>query len=154
MITGEDNPYKELIVNNVSKVENMICQMEQWSVLSIVINYMQYSKIPKNFHAMWIKPINKNKVSIKEKEKDKFSLQVGLIIASDRLPEEYLERYEGVMSEILNMTRFDENSDLSMTYLGKSNMTRTDKMAVEERFTITEQGYTVGKLLVQNVKYC
>ena len=45
------------------------------------------------------------------------------------------------------MTRFNENSDLSTTYLGKSNMTRTDKMAVEERFTITEQGYTVGKLL-------
>ena len=26
-------------------------------------------------------------------------------------------------------------------------MTRTDKMAVEERFSITEQGYTVSKLL-------
>ena len=45
------------------------------------------------------------------------------------------------------MTRLYENSDLSMTYLGKSNMTRRDKMTVEERFTITEQGYTVGKLL-------
>ena len=70
--------------------------MEQWSVLSNVINCMQYSKNPKNFHAMLIKPINKNKVSIKEKEKDKFSLQVGLINASDRLTEEYLDRYVGV----------------------------------------------------------
>ena len=34
-----------------------------------------------------------------------------------------------------------------MTYLGKSSMTRDDKMAVEERFSIMEQGYTVGKLL-------
>ena len=48
--------------------------------------------------------------------------------------------YEGVTSKILNITRFDKNSDLSMTYLSISNMTRTDKMAVEERFTITEQG--------------
>ena len=32
--------------------------------------------------------------------------------------EEYLDRYEGVKSEILNTTRFDENSDSSMTYLG------------------------------------
>ena len=70
--------------------------MEQWSVLNNVINCMQYSKNPKNFHAMLIKPINKNKVSIKEKEKDKFSLQVGLINASDRLTEEYLDRYVGV----------------------------------------------------------
>ena len=45
------------------------------------------------------------------------------------------------------MTRFDENSDLSMAYLGKTNMTMADKMAVEERFSIIEQGYTVGKLL-------
>ena len=125
----------------------MIFQMEQWSILSNVINYVQYSKNPKNVHAMLIKPINKNKVSIKEKEKDKFSLQVGLINASDRLMEEYLDRHEGVMSEILNTTRFNENSDLSTTYLGKSNMTRTDKMAVEERFTITEQRYTVAKAI-------
>ena len=121
--------------------------MEQWSILNNVINYMQYSKKPKNFQAMLVKPINKNKVSIKEKGKDKLSSQVALINASDRLTEEYLERYEGVTSEILNMTRFDEKSDLSKTYLGKSNMTRIDKMAVEESFMITEQGYTEGKLL-------
>ena len=29
-------------------------------------------------------------------------------------------------------------------------MTRNDKMAVKERFSITEQGYTVGKLLDSN----
>ena len=34
-----------------------------------------------------------------------------------------------------------------MTYLVRSSMTRNDKMAVEEKFLITEQGYTVGKLL-------
>ena len=61
--------------------------------------------------------------------------------------EEYLDRYEGVQSEILNTTRFDENSDLSMTYLGTSSMTRNGKITVEEKFSITEQGFTVGKLL-------
>ena len=125
--SGEENPYRELIVNNASKVENTISQMEQMSILSSVINYVQYSKkkSQENFHAMSIKPINKNKVSIKKK--DKSSLQVGLLNASDRLMEEYLDRYEGVMSEILNMNTFSENSDLSMTYLGKSNMTKTKK---------------------------
>ena len=33
------------------------------------------------------------------------------------LKEEYLDMYEGIQSEILNTTRFDENSDLSTTYL-------------------------------------
>ena len=37
--------------------------------------------------------------------------------------EEYLNRYEGVISEILNTTRFDVNTDLSTTYLGKLRMT-------------------------------
>ena len=61
--------------------------------------------------------------------------------------EESLDMYEGVKSEILNTTRFDESSDLSITYLCRSSMTRNDKMIVEEKFSITERGYTVGKLL-------
>ena len=32
------------------------------------------------------------------------------------LSEEYLDVYEGIQSEIVNTTRFDENSDLSKTY--------------------------------------
>ena len=109
--SGDEKPYRELIVNNAGKVENTLSQMEQWSILSNVINYVQYSKNPKNFHAMSIKPVNKNKVSVGGKDKDKFSLQVDLTYASDRLMEEYLDRYKGVKLEILNTTRFDENSD-------------------------------------------
>ena len=45
-----------------------------------------------------------------------------------RLCEEYLDIYEGIQSEIVNTTRFDGNSDLSTTYLGKSDKTRNDKL--------------------------
>ena len=68
---GDENPYRELTVNNAGKIENALSQMEQWSILSNVINYVQCSKNPKNFLAMLIKPINKNKVSIGRKEKDR-----------------------------------------------------------------------------------
>ena len=40
---GETNPYQELIVNNAEKVEILMAQMEQWSILSNVINYIQHS---------------------------------------------------------------------------------------------------------------
>ena len=50
-------------------------------------------------------------------------------------------------SEILNTTRFDENSDLSMTYLGKINMIRDHKMVVKEKFPMSEQGYITCNLL-------
>ena len=73
--------------------------------------------------------------------------QVSLVDTSDRLTEEYLDRFEGVRSEILNATRFDENSDLSTTYLGRSRMVRDHKIVAEERFSMSGQGYTMGKLL-------
>ena len=123
--------------------------MEQLSTLSNIINYVQYSNNPKTFHAMSIKPTNKNKINVgrKEEEKGRFTSQISLVDTSDRLTEGYLDRYEGVRSEILNMTRFDENSDLSMTYLGRSSMIKDHKMVAEERFSISEWGYTMGKLL-------
>ena len=72
---------------------------------------------------------------------------MNLVDNLDRLKEEYLDRYEGVKSEIVDTTRFDENSDLSVTYLGKLNMTHDKNLMVEERFLISKLGYTVGKLL-------
>ena len=63
------------------------------------------------------------------------------------LKEEYLDVYEGIQSEILNTTRFDENSDLSTTYLGKMDRSKNDKLKAEESFPIPEQGYTLGNLL-------
>ena len=35
---------------------------------------------------------------------------------------------------------------MGTTYLGRIDMTRASKIKVEERFPISEQGYTVGKL--------
>ena len=43
----------------------------------------------------------------------------------EKLKEEYLEVYKGIQSEILSAARFDENSDLNTTYLGKVNTTKT-----------------------------
>ena len=73
--------------------------------------------------------------------------RLSLIDTSDRLIEEYLDRYKGVNSEILVTNRFDKNSDLSMIYLGKTSMIRDLKVVTEEKFPMSEQGYTTGKLL-------
>ena len=74
-------------------------------------------------------------------------MEVSLKDASEILTEEYLDRYEGVKSAILNTTRFNENSDLSVTYLGKTNMVRNHKMVAGEKFAMSEQGYTTVKVL-------
>ena len=147
--SGDKNPYRELIVNNAGSIENTLSQMEQWSILSNVINHVQYSKNPKNFHAISVKSTNKNKFNVgrKQGEKDRSTSEVSLIDSKDRLTEAYLDRYKGVKSEILVTTRFDENSDLSMTYLGKTSMIRDHKFAAEEKFPMSEQGYTPARLL-------
>ena len=46
--------------------------------------------------------------------------------------------YDRVRSEVLCTTTFDENLDISTAYLGRINMTRCDKIKVEERCPISE----------------
>ena len=37
-MSGEINPYKELIVNNAERTEPLMTQMEQWSILSNILD--------------------------------------------------------------------------------------------------------------------
>ena len=55
--------------------------------------------------------------------------------------------YEGVYAEMVYTNKFNENLDLSTTYLGQTRMTRDTKIKAEERFPITRQGFVSGKLL-------
>ena len=48
-----------------------------------------------------------------------------------KLHKEYMDVYEGIQSEIVSATRFDENSNLSMTYLGRTNKENKDKLRAE-----------------------
>ena len=99
--------------------------MEQWSILSSVINYVQYSKNLIDFHAMTIRPVNNKRLNLilKDENEDNMSLRVDLTDVPNGSKEESLDRYEGVISEILNTTQFDENTDLITTYKGKLRMT-------------------------------
>ena len=54
--SGDENPYRELMVNSKSKMETTLSQMELWSILSNVINYVQYHKHYKNFNTMCVDP--------------------------------------------------------------------------------------------------
>ena len=55
----ETNPYKELIVNNAEKIEPLLTQIEQWSILNNTLNYIQYDRHPKNYHSLGINAVNK-----------------------------------------------------------------------------------------------
>ena len=78
--------------------------MEQWSIISNMLNYIQYDRHSNNYHNLVISTVNKyrNKLDIKG-ERDMIEL--------DR--------------------------------------SKNNKIKAEESFPISEQGYTLGKLLDQ-----
>ena len=57
----ETNPYQKLIFHNAEKVETLMTQMEQWSILSNVLNYIQHSRFHSMKHTLDIKAVNKHK---------------------------------------------------------------------------------------------
>ena len=145
-MSGETNPYKELKVNNGEKMEPLMRQIEQWSILSNIVNYIQHDRHHMTNHNLNIRAVNKYENNLETKE-ERETTELDFGVMPKILHEENLDVYEGIQLKIVNTTRFDENSDLSKTYLGKSDKTRNDKLKVEELFPILEHGYILGKLL-------
>ena len=120
--------------------------MEQWSILSNVLNYIQHDRHHMMNYTLNIRAMNKYRSNPEAKEEKEF-MELDFGGMPHKLCKEYLDVYKDLQSEIVITTRFDENSDLSMTYLGRSNKARNNKLKAEESFPISEHGYTLGKLL-------
>ena len=135
------------------KIELLLAKMEHWSILSNMLNYIQYDRQPKNYHNLSISTVNKCK-NHSDMQETRDIIELDFDPTQDVLKEEYLDVNEGIQSVILNTTRFDENSDLSTTYLGKLDRSKNDKLKAEESFSLSEQGYTLGKLLDRTECQC
>ena len=42
------NPYHNILINNINKENVITSQREQWSILSNIVNYVQYDRNPKS----------------------------------------------------------------------------------------------------------
>ena len=142
--SGEVNPYRELVINNAEKIEMQKTQMEQWSILSNLLNYVQHSKFNSMSHSLNFKPVNRYKVKSNE-EKEFREVDFGMTLQN--LQKEYLDVYEGIQTDIVSSSRFNENSDISTTYLGRRQEETQNKLKAEESFPISENDYTLGRLL-------
>ena len=119
--------------------------MEQWLIPSNLLNYVQHSKFNSMSHFLNIKPVNRYKVKSNE-EKEIRKVDFGTTLQN--LQAEYLDVYEGIQSDIVSSSRFDENSDISTTYLGRIGQEESqNKLKAKESFPISENGYTLGRLL-------
>ena len=112
---------------------------------SNVINYVQYDRHPKNIYNLDIRVVDqKNHKKIYNKEQEGQILELDFGDTPEKLKGEYLDMYEGIQSEVMSTTRFDENLDLSTIYLGRIGTTRASKVKAEERLLIPEQGCMIG----------
>ena len=119
--------------------------MDQWSILSNILNYVQHSRLHSMKHTLDIKALNKYRHKPSTEDKEFKELDFGIM--PQKLQEEYMDMYEGIQSEIVSSNGFNINSDLSTTYLGRVDKENKNKLRAEESFPISVHGYTSGRLL-------
>ena len=144
--TTETNPHQMVILNKVYKDDIKTEQMIHWSIFSDLLKYIGRSldMVP----SLTVKPLDYRQYKrLYHSLKTDKGLTVGIEFEGDKLKKEYFDRYDGLYTEISQATRFDESTDLCTPYLGRIDMTRDMTIKAEEKFPMSGQGYTSGKLL-------
>ena len=114
----DDNPYKRVILNKVYKEEDITPQMENWSIFSDNVRYVQHDE--KTLHKLDLNTLDyrqHKELYFKLKEEESKMLHFDFGINPETLKSNYLDMYEGIhVYTMIYTNRFDENSDLSTTY--------------------------------------
>ena len=74
-------------------------------------------------------------------------MNIDFVESPNILRDKYMDVYEDIFAQVVMTNRFDENVDLSTTYLGQIGMRWEDIMRAEESFPISEQGFILGRIL-------
>ena len=152
----DDNPYKRVILNKVYKQDNQIPQAEDWSIFTDQIKYIQHDE--KSKYMFDLNPLNNQQHNdlydqLKEEQCSSLNIEFGINVNSLKM--KYLDPYEDVYADMFHTNRFDENYDLSTSYLGQMKMNRDTKFKAEEGFPITGQGFTLENCWMGLiVKFC
>ena len=113
----DDNPYKKLVLNKVFREEDKCPEMKNWSIFSDNVRYIQHEqKTPQNLNIDTLDYRHHKKLSFKLKEEKRETLDVDFGINPDILKSKYLDKCEGVYTEMVYANKCNENSDLSTTY--------------------------------------
>ena len=144
----DNNPYKRVVLNNIYKIPESCLEMRNWSIFSDNIRYVQHDKMTtQNLDFDTLDYRNHKDLYLQLEEDPLSALDGDFGLYPDVTKAIYLDVYEGIYAEMVYASKFDENSDLSTTYLGQTKMTRNSKIEAEERFPINGQGFALGKLL-------
>ena len=142
------NQYEKVLISDRNMIKNN-SQMEQWSILSDNIVYVR-SEDNDVMNGIDIKMVDyrdhKRMYRKMGKEEGEW-LNIDFGESLEILRNKYMDVYEEIYAEVVMTSKFDENVDLSTTYLGRIDMKREDVMKAEESFPISEQGFVMGRIL-------
>ena len=136
--TELDNTYEKAIIIDKDKKKNT-ARMKEWSILSDHVKYVTFDG-SETFHKLNVNSMNyRHEKDLYEelKGKELLSVDVNFGKSPSKLKADYLGVYEGVYAKIINTDRFDKDTDLSTTYLGQVDMSRSTEVKAEENFPIS-----------------
>ena len=96
-----ENPYWNIIINDFERINVNVntSQIEQWSILSNVINYVQYNRNPSDHNKLDAKALelkNHRKIYDRLKEEATQVIELDFVDTPGKLKGEYLDTYDGV----------------------------------------------------------
>ena len=121
-------------------------QVEQWSILSDNVVYVK-SEDNDIMNSIDIKLIDYRDHKRMYRKMGGEWLNIDFGESPEIMRNRYMDVYDEIYAAVVMTSRFDENVDLSTTYLVRIDMKREEVMKAEESFPISEQGFVMGKLL-------
>ena len=105
-------------------------QMEQWSILSDNIVYVKSedNDIMNGINIKLIDYREHKRMYRKMGKEGREWLDINFGESLEIMRSRYMDVYDEIYAEVVMTSRFDENVDLSMTYLGRINMKREEVM--------------------------
>ena len=142
------NQYEKVLLSDRNMIKNN-SQMEQWSILSDNIVYVRLedNDITNGIDIKMIDYRDHKRMYKKMSKEEGEWLNIDFGESLEIMRNKYMDVYDEIYAEVIMTSKFDENVDLSTTYLGRIDMKREDVMKTEESFPISEQGFVMGKIL-------
>ena len=149
---------QETFANDVNQYEKALLsdrntrksnsQMEQWSILSDNIVYVRSedNDIMNGINIKLLDYREHKRMYRKMGKEGEEWLDIDFKESLEIMRSRYMDVYDEIYAEIVTTSRFDENIDLSTTYLGRIDMKREEVVKAEESFPISKQGFVTGKL--------
>ena len=149
MFTNDVNQYEKALLSGRNMKKGSNSQIEQWLILSDNKVYVR-SEDRDIVNGIDIKPLDyreHKRIYRKMGKEGGKKLEMDFGESLEIMKSRYMDVYDDVYAEVVMTSRFDENVDLSTTYLGRIDMKREEVMKAEESFPISEQGFVMGKLM-------